>query len=69
MADVVKKVVDAVEEAEYQAEIERNERELRKHSWIQDPHKLAVIHADLMFGRIKRSELIPVDWDKYKRLP
>lgn len=68
MSDVIENVVDAVDEMEYQAEVERNERELRQHSWINDPHKLAVMHADLMFGRTQKYDMVPVNWDDFKRM-
>lgn len=66
MSKTIERICDSVDEAEYQAEIARNERELKKHKWIRNPHELAVTHADLLFGRANEAEFVPVDWSKYQ---
>lgn len=62
MSNSVEAVVDAVS---YEEEVDHMEKILIDNG-IPNAREVAKRHADLMFGRIKEEDLIPVDWDKYK---
>lgn len=64
MSEVIEQVVDAVDEMEYQAELESTTKGLSKYKWIKNPREVAKRCVDVQFGRVPKSELIPVDWDK-----